>query len=132
MKLIISIIFACVAGITSLQAQSVKNYRVTVAFNSIGTGVPNNKPLISYINKFKKTYKIKAIIAEQIGPLGREGEYKLGFMLKEMNKSRQALFIKGLTNVVATMKDRGMAELAENDQIDFASLGRASATIKKF
>lgn len=131
MKILLAALFGLLT--INLQAQTnIKTYKVSVAFNSIGMGVPDEKPLVDYIKKFKKTNKIKFIAADRIGPLGREGEYKLGFSLKELKKAQQAAFIKGLKVVVSKMKDRGIAEVAENDKVDFDSIGRGGASAIKF
>lgn len=131
MKILLAALFGLLT--INLQAQTnIKTYKVSVAFNSIGMGVPDEKPLADYIQKFKKTNKIKTISADRIGPLGREGEYKLGFSLKELKKAQQAAFIKGLKVVVSKMKDRGIAEVAENDKVDFDSIGRGGASAIKF
>lgn len=113
-------------------SQDVKEYKVSIAFNSIGTGVPNDAPLIAYIKNFKKKYKVKSILGERIGPLGREGEYKIGFMLKELTKTKQTIFINGLKKTASTMNDRGSADVTVNDSIDLNSLGRSTVEKVKF
>lgn len=89
-------------------------YPFVVKFNSFGTGVSSDKPLINYVLAFKKKYKIKKITYMRIGPMGREGEYYMAFPLKEMNKAQAAIFIKDIKNVVAKIKDKGSVDTEIN------------------
>ena len=116
---------------TNVKAQNGSvTYPLVASFNSIGTGVPNDAPLVEYITCFKKSNKIKTIVASRIGPLGREGEYKLAFSLKEMNKALQACFIKGVEATAKKMNDRGSALITTNEKINFANLPARSAPVK--
>ncbi len=69
---------------TILASDNNCNYPFVVKFNSFGTGVSSDKPLLTYIAAFKKKYKIKKITYMRIGPMGREGEYHMAFPLNEM------------------------------------------------
>ena len=132
-KLLITLLFTCISFATIAQNTADKTYKVAVAFNSFASGVPSSEPLKAFIKKFKKDNKIKKnIAADHIGPLGREGEYKLGFMLKELTKKQQASFITKLKKVVDGMKDRGSAELIENDTIEMGNIARATIEVQKF
>jgi hypothetical protein len=104
-------------------------YRVVVKFGSMCCGVPSNKPLLDYVATFKKKNKIKKIVCDSIGPMGREGEYYMAFTLKELKKTQIANFVKEITDLAATMKEQGYANVEENVEIDKASIGRA--TIQK-
>lgn len=131
-KLILAIITSGLL-ITSAHAQTDKVYPLVVAFNSFANGVPDSKPLEDYIKDFKKYYKIKSIAADQIGPLGREGEYKLAFPLKELTKKQRNIFMRNVKNVVLKMSDRGSAELLQNYSIIVSELpSRATITTKNF
>lgn len=133
-KLFITLLFTCISFASIAQSTTAKPYKVSIAFNSFASGVPSSEPLNAFIKKFKKDNKIeKNIAADHIGPLGREGEYKLGFTLKELTKKQQASFITKLKKVVDSMKDRGRAEMIENDTINMASISsRATVELQKF
>ena len=96
------------------QTDSARSYKMVVSFHSFASGVPSSKPLADYIVKFKKANKIKSISAERIGPYGREGEYKLCFTLAELTKKQRKLFISRVKTVVATMKERGSADVQQD------------------
>ena len=115
------------------QSDSSRNYKMVVSFNSFASGVPGSKPLTDYIAKFRKANKIKSISADRIGPLGREGEYKLAFSLKELTRKQRVLFISRVKKVVATMKERGSANVEENVVFLKADLpSRATIEARKF
>jgi hypothetical protein len=101
-------------------------YRVVVKFGSMCCGVPSNKPLLDYIAVFKKKNKIKKITYDSIGPMGKEGEYDMAFLLKEMKKKQVDIFVKEVTTLATTMKEQGYTNIEENIEIDKALLGRAS------
>ena len=104
-------------------------YKIVVKFGSMCCGVPSNKPLLDYITVFKKKNKIKKIACDKIGPMGKEGEYHMGFTLRELKKKQVAIFVKGVTVLASTMKEQGYANVVENIELDLTSLGRA--TIQK-
>ncbi len=114
-------------------------YAVTINFNSKCCGVPDAKPLLEEIAKFKKVNKIKSISYDNIGPLGREGEYMIGFTLKELTKKQKASFIKLVQKIVPTLKSigkdeasSGTAELKLNEKkIEAKDLGRATLVTEK-
>ncbi len=117
---------------TNTNAQQKDTYAVVVSFNSMCCGVPSNAPIIKLVANFKKQYKIKKVVVDSIGPMGREGEYYLAFRLKEFSKSQKIKFIQQLKKIVPTMKEQGSADVKENETIDKASLSsRASVTIIK-
>ncbi len=101
-------------------------YRVVVKFGSMCCGVPSNKPLLDYVAAFKKKNKIKKIVCDSIGPMGREGEYDMAFTLKELKKTQVENFVKEITALAGTMKEQGYANVEENIEIDLSSLGRAT------
>ena len=94
-------------------------YKVAVKFTSIGTGVPDDAPLIKFVQQFKKQYKIKAVYFYKVGPLGREGEYDMAFKLTELNPARQKVFIAGLKKVCTGInrKSQGKTEVVTNYQL---------------
>ncbi len=124
-------IFLAVILFLTINGFAQKNtYRVVVKFGSMCCGVPSNKPLLDYVSAFKKKNKIKKISCDNIGPMGREGEYDMAFTLKELKKNQVAIFIKEVTVLASTMKEQGYANVEENVEIDKASLGRATITNK--
>jgi hypothetical protein len=129
-KLFFSISFMLLATIAS--AQQADTYPVIVSFNSMCCGVPSDTPLMNMIQRFKKQYKIKQVTADKIGPMGREGEYYLAFRLKEFSKAQKIKFIQQLKKTAATMKDKGSAEVRENETVNKADLssGTAVTTLK--
>jgi hypothetical protein len=116
-----------------------ETYAAAVRFNSKCCGVPDAKPLFDEIITFKKANKIKSISYDNIGPLGKEGEYMIGFNLKELSKKQKALFVTLLKKVVPMLKtpgkdeaSSGIADLKLNEnKIDAKELGRATLTIIK-
>lgn len=89
-------------------------YPVVVKFQSVCCGVPSDAPLKVAIQKFKKKNHLKSITAYHIGPLGREGEYIIGFTLAGFKKKQKAVFINKIKQTTAIMKDRGNAEVEIN------------------
>jgi len=125
------LIFVLVMPTSNANGQSKTiTYPVVVAFNSIGTGVPSDAPLLEYISCFKKSNKIKSVTASRIGPLGREGEYKLAFPLTEMNKTLQDCFITGIKETAKKMNERGAINVEINEEINFANLPARAAPVK--
>ena len=108
-------------------AQNSETYAVVVSFNSMCCGVPSNEPVMKLIKRFKKQYKIKQVAVDSIGPMGREGEYYLAFRLKEFSKSQKIKFIRQLKKTAEAMKDKGSAEVRENETVDKAGFSRGTA-----
>jgi hypothetical protein len=98
----------------AVQAQKVNSYPVVVCFNSMCCGVPGEAPLINLVNRFKKQYRIRRMAAEQIGPMGREGEYYLAFRLQELRGVQKTRFIQQLKKLAPTMIDKGSVDIKEN------------------
>jgi hypothetical protein len=114
-------------------AQNSTTYPVIVSFGSMCCGVPSNTPVLKLIKSFKKQYKIKQVAVDSIGPMGREGEYYLAFRLKEFSKAQKIKFIQQLKNTATTMKERGYAEIRENETVNKADLSSGAAvTVQKF
>ena len=114
-------------------AQNSTTYPVIVSFGSMCCGVPSDEPVIKLIKDFKKQYKIKQIAVDNIGPMGREGEYYLAFRLKEFSKAQKIKFIQQLKKTAPTMKDKGYAEIRENETVSKADLSSSAAvTVLKF
>ena len=124
-KLILSV-FTILMLATTAKAQQTDTYPVLVSFNSMCCGVPSDTLLMKMIKAFKKQYKIKQVTADKIGPMGREGEYYLAFRLKEFSKAQKVKFIQQLKKTVAMMKDKGSAEVRENETIDKAGFSRGT------
>jgi hypothetical protein len=107
-------------------AQNSEPYAAVVSFNSMCCGVPSNAPVMKLIKSFKKQYKIKQVTVDSIGPMGREGEYYLAFSLKEFSKTQKVKFIQQLKKTAVTMKDKGSAEVRENETIDKSGFSRGT------
>lgn len=120
-KLFFSISFISLFTITAY-SQKISSYPVVVSFNSMCCGVPNSRPVMKLVNNFKKQYKIKRIVVDSIGPMGREGEYYLAFRLKEMTHAQKIKFIERLKKMAPTMIDKGSAEIKENVVINKSDL----------
>lgn len=110
-------------------AQKTEIYPVLVSFNSICCGVPDSGPIMKLVNTFKKQNRIKHIVADNIGPMGKEGEYYLAFRLKELNKTQRIKFIQQLKKIAPTMLDKGTADIKENISVDKAGLSRGATII---
>ena len=111
------------------QADNSKTYKVSVYFGSFAEGVPSEVPLTNFLQEFKKENKLTCICVDRIGPLGREGEYKLAFALTEMSKKKATKFITQITAVAATMKERGQATVTLDDKINLSELSERT-TVK--
>jgi hypothetical protein len=130
MKKATLLIFSIILLTASTYAQKT-TYPVIVSFNSMCCGVPDNAPVMNLIKSFKKQHHIKYISVDNIGPMGREGEYYLAFRLKEMSKTQKAKFIAALKKIAPAMKDKGSAEVRENEVVDKGEIGRAVISTKK-
>ncbi|HMK04941.1 MAG TPA: hypothetical protein VK489_12145 [Ferruginibacter sp.] len=127
-RFLLSIFLVAVSAIFVF-AQKGNTYPVVVSFQSICCGVPDNKPVMDLIKSFKKKNRIKRIAVDNIGPMGKEGEYYLAFRLKEMSKAQKVKFIQQLKEIAPAMKDQGSAKIIENITLDKSSLyPRASLT----
>ncbi len=101
----------------SQKAGSDSTFQVGVAFNSMCCGVPSETPMKLFIDSFKLKYDIPEILATRIGPLGREGEYRLGFGLSEMNALQKKEFISGLSNIQKLKDDPGSIRIVPEMRI---------------
>lgn len=112
---ILFFISLCFIGIsTNAQTKdSIIRYPIMIQFQSVCCGVPSQQPLISFIKTFKRNNKVKKITAYRIGPLGKEGEYNVGFKLTELNRAQKKSFIKKIKLLVPKLNDKGMAVLNE-------------------
>jgi len=111
------------------RADSMISFRVLLKFQSECCGVPSDRPLIKTIQAFKKKYHLKSIQAYRMGPMGREGEYYLGFHLKELNKSLRWKLISKIKAAVVTMcKDKGTVVLEEHSEASIPSSIEIKAT----
>ena len=124
MRNLLLVIFLLAMFASSATAQKSTDYPVVVSFNSMCCGVPDNAPIMKLVSTFKKQNKIKQVVVDSIGPLGKEGEYYLAFSLKEMNIKQKAAFIKQLKITAETMKDKGSAEVRENETIYLSGSSR--------
>jgi uncharacterized protein YjhX (UPF0386 family) len=121
-RILFCISFFFIGFITKAQTKdSIIHYPIVVEFQSVCCGVPSEVPLVSFLKKFKKTNKIKKIKVYKIGPLGREGEYHLGFKLTEFNRAQKKSFIKKLKQIVPKLNDKGLAVVNEKVDINLSN-----------
>lgn len=117
------IFFLCITySVIAQEKDSVLRYPVYIKFQSICCGVPDDLPLRNFINRFKKKNKIKSMAAYQISPMGKEGEYDLGFSLRELNAKKRNLFITGIVDLTKKMNDKGNATAELNATIHISEL----------
>jgi hypothetical protein len=102
----------------------VTTYPLVISFQSICCGVPSDSTLKSFILSFKKKNKIKKIVAKHIGPMGREGEYKLAFPLKELTKKQATNFISKIKKIKPLPTENGKLSFEENSKMDPNSISR--------
>ena len=96
------------------QKDSLLKFPILVKFNSICCGVPSDSLLRKSIIGFKRKNKLKQITAFKISPMGKEGEYYLGFMLKEISNKKRLSFIQTLSKIIPLMNDKGIAVLEQD------------------
>ena len=117
-RLTIALVLFCSSLFASAQSEQTKTYPIVIKFTSIGTGVPDKKPVTDFIRAFQKKNKIKNIKADTIGPMGREGEYYLGLPLTELSKKQKAVFIQQIKKVTKKTGDRGEIQYEENMSVN--------------
>ena len=117
-RLIILLLLSCLGNLVYAQDTTQTTYPLAVKFISIGTGVPDNKPVMDFIAAFKKKNKIREIKIDRIGPLGKEGEYDLALRLTELTKQQKKLFIQQIKKVDKKTGDRGHIHYEENVSYD--------------
>jgi len=101
---------------------STLKFDLAVSFGSYCCGVPDAAPLKKGIVQFKKKYHIKKIKATHISPLGREGEYLIGFNLQSFSPTKRKKFIQTIQSISAKLRDKGFAETTEQYTVDLNSL----------
>ena len=106
----------------SAQKEQKKEYLIVARFISYGAGVPNNKPIMTFVRSFEKKYKTKKIQADTIGPRGREGEYGLGFYLRELTQKQKKSFVQQIKKVTKQNGDRGEIQFEQNVTADEANI----------
>lgn len=93
------------------QKDSLFKFPILIKFNSICCGVPSDSLLRKSIIGFKRKNKLIQIAAFKISPMGKEGEYYLGFTLKEVSNKKRSSFIQSLSEIIPLMNDKGIAVL---------------------
>lgn len=96
---------------------SVLRYPIVLKFQSKCCGVPDQKPLDSAILLYKINNHIRAIKADKISPMGREGEYYLAFKKTKFMSKHKKTFLVMLKAVVKKMKEPGYVEIEVNSLI---------------
>ena len=77
---------------------------------------------MEFVGSFQKKYKTKKIQVDTIGPRGREGEYGLGFYLRELSASQKKSFVQQIKKVTKQTGDRGEIQYEENVSADDANI----------
>jgi len=87
------------------------NYRFSVSFISIGAGTDKKarQDYDQYIIQYEQKNKIK--LSYEITPWGREGEKDYCFMLTELDKKKQELFV---TETKEILKNSSLVQYKEN------------------
>jgi len=93
-------------------------YPIVIRFISYGAGVPDSKPVTDFIRSFQKKNKIKQIKIDTIGQRGKEGEYSLAFLLKELSEKQKRSFIQEIKKIASQKANRGEIQYEENVSID--------------
>ncbi|MEO6252619.1 MAG: hypothetical protein ABIO79_04905 [Ferruginibacter sp.] len=122
MKKIILSVFLITLFTIVTYAQKSNFYPVVVSFNSMCCGVPDNAPVMKLVKDFKKKNRIKRMAVDNIGPMGKEGEYYLAFRLKELSRAQKIRFIQQLKKIAPTMIDKGSVEIKEDQVVNRADL----------
>ena len=130
LRIFIATLALIVVQTSIAQTETKTVYPVTVSFQSVCCGVPTDSSIRSFITSFKKKYKIKTITGYHIGPMGREGEYYLGFRLSELSKKQAAAFISKIKYIKKLTSDKGLLSFKEKLEINTASISQR-ATIKE-
>ncbi len=131
LSILLAILFTASASFA--QDNEGTDYPVTISFHSIGTGIPSDQPLRAFVKKFKKENNMTEIEVIHIGPLGREGEYKLAFPLNNFTPIQKRHFTSGVGRAAGKMTERGSVEVLVNDKIvDGAYNGRTTITTEKW
>ncbi|CAN5887866.1 hypothetical protein BH11BAC4_BH11BAC4_27340 [soil metagenome] len=121
-KILITIIFLSILQSVMAQDSLKMTYPLVVSFESHCCGVPAETSLRSFITSYKKKYKIKKLIANRVGPMGREGEYYIAFTLKELNKKQMRDFISMAKKIKPLKSDKGAMSFKEYFEIDPANV----------
>jgi len=114
--LVILVLSGCWGYSQKLPADT--SYPLCLQFVSHCCGVPSEAPVKEYIDSFKLNQHIPEIKAIHIGPLGREGEYRIVFTLNELNDTQKAAFISGLKNVRKQGDDPGDIHILTDERIN--------------
>jgi hypothetical protein len=102
----------------SAQKEQRTKYPVVISFISYGAGVPDSKPVMSFIRTFQKKNKIKVIKIDTIGRRGKEGEYDLALLLRELTEKQKRTFIQQVKKVTKQKGDPGEIQFKENVSSD--------------
>ncbi|MDB5202654.1 MAG: hypothetical protein JWQ27_2063 [Ferruginibacter sp.] len=106
-------------------------FPAVVKFGSECCGVPDSKPILAYVKKFKKQYGKKSIVLYKVSPMGREGEYDLAFPLKELSAKQRSVFIRNLQTIAKNLKGQGYATVEKNLRINSADFSSRTTATKQ-
>jgi len=110
MKWILAITSLLITGCSSSGQALISEqpYPIILSFSSMGSGVPDETAVKNFINEFKKQHQTGDIKGIHFGPIGREGEYRLLFLLSGWSDELKSQFVEGLSNTIKqTTFERG-------------------------
>lgn len=114
LALLSSLLILMYSSATCRASAQDKTYDVVLQFQSFCCGVPDDEALQKAVAAFKKTYKLKKIYVDRIGPMGKEGEYQLCFAMNKMTARQRSAFIELLEKTAPLLKDPGQVTLEKN------------------
>ncbi len=105
MRKLISIFFIFLFSLAF--AQKNENY-IRIDFSSICCGPPSEKPLVDFIENFRKENKLKDFEIWQETGLGHEGEYALYIGIDQLKckKKKKEKFITGMKTLINTFTEK--------------------------
>ncbi|WP_294214981.1 hypothetical protein [uncultured Chryseobacterium sp.] len=124
------LILSCIFSFATFFAQKSENY-LQVGYASVCCGTPSEKPVMDYLNSFKKKNKVSTLeILKQSG-LGREGEYNLYIGTDRLSGTQKTNLMKGLKAAIDVQNNSrkkesdGMVNFNGSETIKKADLSRA-------
>ncbi len=111
-------------------AQKSENY-LQIGYSSVCCGMPSDKPVMDYLNRFQKKNRIKALEVYRQSGLGREGEYNLYVGTDRLSRTQKAKFITGLKSTINAQNNSrkknsdGMVNFDQAETLKKADLANA-------
>ncbi|MDQ1095532.1 MULTISPECIES: hypothetical protein [Chryseobacterium] len=132
------LITSCIFSFVFFFGQKSANY-LQVGYASVCCGTPSEKPVMDYLNSFKKKNKVSSLEILKHSGLGREGEYNLYIGTDKLSVPQRTSLVKGLKAVVDAQNNSrkqdsdGLVNFNENETLSKAdvSKGRNVTVYKK-